>query len=346
MTTWNGSRFVREAVDSLLAQTLTSFELIVVDDASSDDTVALVEGYGDPRIRLHRNAENLGIAGARNVGLALARGEFVAAHDQDDLSLPQRLARQVDYLDRHPGAVLVASAYRELRGTRVRPLHGGELRPHVAHCRLYTRGGFAHSTLCFRRSVQVAHGIRYEPGYPYADDLLLLHRFAEVGDVVSLPEELVTYRDHSDNTSKRNEATMSESGRRIYHGRVGEYLGLTWSDVTRDAVWETFWDGVAPRSEAVLVAAGQSYRDVVARLARRRGLGARETDELWGFASESWWRAVSAFARTRGRSDVVALYRRVADLAATPPPRWGVLSTRLRVWLPRVPGRPSAARLL
>ncbi len=109
MTTWNGAGFIAEAIASVLAQTFTDFELIVVDDGSTDATPRLLAGIGDPRLRVLRQAVNGGVVAARNIGFLAARGRYVAALDHDDLSRPARLARQVAYLETHPAVALVAT---------------------------------------------------------------------------------------------------------------------------------------------------------------------------------------------------------------------------------------------
>ena len=94
--------YVREAIDSILAQTYADFELIIVDDASTDGSVAVIESYHDGRIKLLRNSTNLGAALSRNRGLEVSCGAYIAMQDADDRSMPTRLAQQVQYLEAHP----------------------------------------------------------------------------------------------------------------------------------------------------------------------------------------------------------------------------------------------------
>ena len=109
MTTFNGAGFIGASIASVLAQSFSDFELIVVDDGSTDTMAQVLAGIGDPRLRVLRQAVNGGVVAARNAGFLAARGRYVAALDHDDLSHPERLARQVAYLDAHPGVVLVAT---------------------------------------------------------------------------------------------------------------------------------------------------------------------------------------------------------------------------------------------
>jgi glycosyltransferase involved in cell wall biosynthesis len=115
MPAYNAERFVREALDSVLNQSFSDFELIIVDDCSKDGTWQILTEYAaaDPRVVLVHNEQNLGEAGARNSGLQVARGEYIAAMDADDVLLPDRLMLQVNYLDAHPEVgVLAGQAIR------------------------------------------------------------------------------------------------------------------------------------------------------------------------------------------------------------------------------------------
>ncbi|WP_431210734.1 glycosyltransferase family 2 protein [Puia sp. P3] len=108
MPAFNAGKYIAEAVQSVLDQTYTDFELLVVDDGSSDDTVAVLERFADARIRLVRQERN-GISPALNRGLGMALGEFICRFDADDVCFPQRLQLQVAFLDAHPGHLVVGS---------------------------------------------------------------------------------------------------------------------------------------------------------------------------------------------------------------------------------------------
>src|SRR5665647_430445 len=94
---YNGGRFLREALDSVLAQTFTDFELLVVNDGSTDETATILESYSDQRIRVITNGKNIGVVGSLRRGLNYARGEYIARIDADDIALPERLEKQVEY---------------------------------------------------------------------------------------------------------------------------------------------------------------------------------------------------------------------------------------------------------
>lgn len=113
ITAYNRAGAITRAIDSVMAQTLDDFEIVVVDDASTDDTAAVVEGLANPKLRLIRNAVNKGIGGAKNVGVLASRGEYVAFLDSDDDWLPEKLHQQMAVLSADPaGPPLSFHAFR------------------------------------------------------------------------------------------------------------------------------------------------------------------------------------------------------------------------------------------
>ncbi len=109
MSVYNGERYLSEAIDSILSQTFTDFEFIIIDDGSTDTSAEIVHSYEDERVSLIRQ-KNTGLAAALNKGIELAKGEYIARMDADDVSLPERLEVQVDYLKRHPDVIALGSA--------------------------------------------------------------------------------------------------------------------------------------------------------------------------------------------------------------------------------------------
>ncbi len=109
MPVYNGGKYLREAIDSILDQTFRDFELLIINDGSTDDSCEIVESYGDNRIRLVSNPGNIGLIATLNRGIELAMGKYIARMDCDDICLPERLARQVEHLDQHPACGVVAA---------------------------------------------------------------------------------------------------------------------------------------------------------------------------------------------------------------------------------------------
>lgn len=106
MPVFNTAQYLREAMDSLLAQTFTDYELIVLNDCSPDNAEEILDAYDDPRIVRYRGEKNQGLANVLNVGMEMAKGKYIARMDSDDISLPTRLETQVAYLEAHPEVAL------------------------------------------------------------------------------------------------------------------------------------------------------------------------------------------------------------------------------------------------
>ncbi|MGH7104842.1 MAG: glycosyltransferase family 2 protein [Acetobacteraceae bacterium] len=121
MPAFNASRFIRQSVASVLGQTFEDFELLVIDDGSTGDTVAILEQMRDPRLRVLPNPGNLGIVASLNRGIGNVRGRYVARLDSDDICRPTRFARQVEFLERNPGVLLVGARMNDLEHGYVRP---------------------------------------------------------------------------------------------------------------------------------------------------------------------------------------------------------------------------------
>jgi len=99
---YNREKYIGDAIESILAQTFTNYEILLIDDGSTDGTVDIMRSYTDPRLRIIRNEKNLGIPKTRNKGIEHARGEYIAMLDSDDRAYPTRLEKQAAFMDRHP----------------------------------------------------------------------------------------------------------------------------------------------------------------------------------------------------------------------------------------------------
>jgi glycosyltransferase involved in cell wall biosynthesis len=247
MTVYNGMPFLRPAVESVLAQTLRDFRFVIVNDGSTDGTEEFLLQLADPRILVLYH-HNQGTAAAANNGLAHCEGALVARMDSDDVALPERLQRQVDFLDAHPEVGLV--------GTQVAPLgsvrSGRSLRLPTSHeaidaSLLAGRHGLAHSSIMMRRELLTAIG-----GYwslPLVDDWDMMLRMAEVGRLANIDEVLHLYRVHAgslNGSGMRRMRLSIDYARESARRRRGGQPPISLADYQRqrDArpVWERSWD--------------------------------------------------------------------------------------------------------
>ena len=205
MPVYNGARFIFDGVRSALNSSYRDLELLVVDDGSTDDSiiVATRAAAGDPRLRVVRGAHQ-GVAAARNIALREARGTYIANLDSDDVTFPQRFARQVAYLDRHPRCValgvrtIIADGHdRALRVTQRYFAH-----THIDASLLDGNGGaIGNDGAMFRREVALRIGGYEEHLTRTGEDHDFWLRLAEVGELACLPEVLIWYRLHDTNVS-------------------------------------------------------------------------------------------------------------------------------------------------
>jgi glycosyltransferase involved in cell wall biosynthesis len=199
MPAYNATRYLREAIDSVLAQSFADFELILLDDGSTDQTPQVLKEYAwrDARIRVHGGA-NRGISQTLNDGLAMARGEFIARMDADDISLPERFAKQVRFLREHPEHVLVGSRCMMIdpEGFPICEKFDIALDHEEINASLMKMGWpLVHPAVMMRAAAVRSIG-GYDVTYRTNQDHDLFLRLAEIGRLANLPEVLLKYRQH------------------------------------------------------------------------------------------------------------------------------------------------------
>ena len=194
---FNGGAFLSQAVESILAQTMPDFELLVIDDGSTDGSGDLVKAYHDSRIRVIRNKSNLGLTRSLNIALELARGDLIARQDAEDISHPERFTRQITFLDANPAVVLLGaqSKHVDINGWAT-PFRGWPKATGALGIRwqLMFDNPFVHTSVMFRRSVVWQQLAGYNETFRTNQDFELWSRVAADYEVRNLPNVLVTLR--------------------------------------------------------------------------------------------------------------------------------------------------------
>ncbi|RCX22468.1 glycosyl transferase family 2 [Fontibacillus phaseoli] len=222
MPVYNNADFVLEAVNSMLGQTYRDFELILIDDGSTDGSASLISRITDYRVRRIYHEKNQGLVSTLNEGFGLATGDYIVRMDSDDISTPNRLELQVSFMDQNPDIGLSAAAFTSSSAGRpkVNPANHEEIKTWLLfHCCL------CHPLVIMRNSLVQRLGVRYDSNYPHAEDYELWNRLAFETKVANLPANLLFYRQHSGQVSHLHKAIQDDSARRIRQRQFNK-LGL------------------------------------------------------------------------------------------------------------------------
>lgn len=196
MPVYNGAADLRRALDTVLGQTFRDFEVIAINDGSKDESAALLDSVDDPRVRVIHQ-DNMGLAATLNRGLAMAHGQLIARQDQDDLSHPDRFAKQVAYLRAHPDCILLGTAAEIWVGDKpTERSHDHPTEHSLLAFDLLFNNPFVHSSVMMRRDAVLGiGGYTTDKSRQPPEDYELWSRLARQGRVANLPERLLVYRE-------------------------------------------------------------------------------------------------------------------------------------------------------
>ncbi len=226
MAAYNGAALVGETIASLRAQTFRDWELLVVDDCSTDDTLAVLRAIEDPRITVIASGTNQGPVHARNRAIASARGRYITALDQDDLCMPHRMARQAAFLDANPKVALVAAAALLLQADKAEPWPGERhLSPAMIDWLLLTQNPLVWSTAMFRADAARRLDPFTRPELRYAEDFDLYRRIRAFGTIARIDEPLLEYRCHPGGASQKYRGMMQTSAAKVLAERYAAIFG-------------------------------------------------------------------------------------------------------------------------
>jgi glycosyltransferase involved in cell wall biosynthesis len=193
MPVFNAAAYLKPAVNSILSQSYSNFEYIIVNDCSTDSSLKILRSFRDPRIKIISNSKNLGVAGSLNRALKLAKGKYVARMDADDISHPDRLRKQVEFLELNPNTIAcgvqteIIDGQNQIISTRSFPISSKS-----CHDYLMLTSPILHPTLMTRASVYKKIG--YTAKYKTAEDWDLYFKLLKFGKLANLPDTLYSYR--------------------------------------------------------------------------------------------------------------------------------------------------------
>ena len=225
MPVFNGEAFLREAIDSILAQSYRNFEFIIVNDGSTDSSAVIVKSYKDERIIYLENESNQGNAFSRNRGHSMAKGKYIIIQDCDDISLPHRIERQVAFMESHPDIGIAGSFIRviELGREYVRTY---PVNPAFIKAWLFFRNPIAQPSVIIRRSILTGHKLTH---LKYFEDFNLWYQASKVTDITNIPEVLVYYRFFETEQKQKHRQIKELAVKVMFRDKLKE-LGFTIPD--------------------------------------------------------------------------------------------------------------------
>ena len=230
--------YLREAMDSMLCQTFKDFELIVLNDCSPDNAEEILDAYDDSRIVRYKGENNVGLSNVLNVGIGMARGKYIARMDSDDISLPNRLQIQVDYLETH-SEIDLASVGMQLFGAK-ESVWIRERNPEKVKIEALFHSPVLHASSMWRKDSFERHGLRFRQEMVPAEDYDLWTRAMLKGlKLMNLPEVLYEYRIHEAQATVQTDKTAAKS-REVQMAYLHESLPSL-SDRNREAFPMKLW---------------------------------------------------------------------------------------------------------
>lgn len=221
--------YLKEAIGSVLAQTFTDFELLILDDCPQDTREKVIQSFHDKRIKYFKNTKNLGITQSRNKLIELAKGKYLAVMDHDDVALPMRLAEQVNVLDKHPKVGVVGCWMERFPRTKIAryPQSNKEIETYLMQgCAI------PHTGAMIRKSA--LGNIRYDAQFSPAEDWGLWAALLGKTQFYNLPQVLMKYRWYGDNTSHKQADKMEKAGEKL-RAQIHRAHPDIWAKVCREA---------------------------------------------------------------------------------------------------------------
>ncbi len=223
--------YLRKAIESILNQTYSDFEFIIVDDCSTDNSLEIIKSYKDPRISVIKNEVNMGITKSLNCALAVSKGEFVARMDADDICLPERFEKQVKYLKQNREVIVCgtwvelfgngADAYNEKYSRKILP----EKETLQINLLFGNHMNIIHPTAMFNHKLLKDNNIVYNENYIYAQDYRMWVDCSQKGELKNIPEILFKYRIHNKAVSSDKKSVQTECAKNIMAEQLA-WLGL------------------------------------------------------------------------------------------------------------------------
>jgi glycosyltransferase involved in cell wall biosynthesis len=214
MPVYNGEIYLREAIESILHQTYTDFEFLIINDGSTDNSESIIKAYNDSRIRYIKNESNLKLITTLNKGIELAKGKYIVRMDADDISTPNRIDKQVAFLEKNQEVGLCGSWFTAFGDVQESLCKYEENHQEILF-KMFYQCHFCHPSLIIRKKVFEGMKRPFNPHYIHAEDYELYFQLSKKWKFHNLQESLLKYRIHNFNISKQYEGVQKENSLKI-----------------------------------------------------------------------------------------------------------------------------------
>ncbi|WP_165930007.1 glycosyltransferase family 2 protein [Flavobacterium caseinilyticum] len=233
---YNCELYVQTAVQSILNQTYTDFEFLIIDDASTDATVALIKKLEDSRIQLIEKPINSGYTNSLNYGLQMAKGKYIARMDGDDISFPERFSKQIAYLETHPDVVVCGTTYKIIGNDKLIALPENH---EAIKLGLLWGNCISHPSVMIRKKILDEYSIQYNTSKEPAEDYDMWVRLLSVGKLHNLQEVLLEYRLYGNQVSRKR-AEDQKKNDVLAKFKMLQYLNIEWDSLEYEFLERNF----------------------------------------------------------------------------------------------------------
>ncbi|MCM3729100.1 glycosyltransferase family 2 protein [Neobacillus cucumis] len=242
---YNGEEYIQEALDSIINQTYKNLDILVVDDGSTDNSNKIVSSYNDPRIRLLVNETNKGLPYTRNLGVKEAKGKYLAIMDADDIALPDRIEKQVKYMEENIDIDVVGTYYQEFGGRFNRIRKSSADNQEELKISLIFHNYIGNSTSLIRLNTLKENNLSYNPNFFVLQDYDLWIQISKVGKLFIMPEVLLKYRTGHTNITKLSKTEKAARRKKLMdsiHNDILDFYNFELTDQEKNTFNEVFND--------------------------------------------------------------------------------------------------------
>jgi len=228
MPVYNGDQYLKEAIDSILGQTFKDFEFLIINDGSTDKSIEIIESYNDKRIKLIHNEKNMGLIYTLNKGLELAKGKYIARMDADDISLPPRLQKQVDFMDKNKDVGVCGTWIKTFGDNIISRKNKVPSDNEEIGIALLFNCVIMHPTVIMRKSLLDKYNLRYDEKHKDAEDYGLWVRCIHNFKLANIPEVLLNYRVLNTSITAKAEKDVEKRDRihKLIYKEALSYVGI------------------------------------------------------------------------------------------------------------------------